>query len=157
MWWRRTRSAFDQQKGEQNKHAFHALVQAGDVPGLLAYANEQPIGWCAIAPRTAYLRLEHSRVLKRIDDAPVWSITCLFVARPFRRQGVSVGLLRAAMAFAATRGAGIVEGYPVIPRTPTMPAAFAWTGTLSAFRQAGFVEALRRSQARPIMRAVLGQ
>jgi len=154
MWWRLPRSVYERQKGPPNKDALRALVAAGDPPGLLAYADGAPIAWCAVAPRDAYSVLERSRILKRVDDRPVWSVTCFFVARPFRHRGVSGRLLDAAIVYAAERGALIVEGYPVDPRTPRLPDAFAWTGTVSAFQRAGFVEVLRRSDTRPIMRYV---
>ena len=66
--------------------------------------------------------------------------------------GVAGALLRGAIDFAAAHGAQIVEGYPVEPRSEDMPAVFAWTGIASTFRRAGFVEVLRRSETRPIMR-----
>jgi GNAT superfamily N-acetyltransferase len=94
-------------------------------------------------------------VLKRIDGEPVWSVSCLFVTKAFRRKGVSVALLRAAGEFAGTQGARIVEGYPVEPYSETMPAAFAWTGTVAAFRAAGYAEVARGSPKRPIMRREL--
>jgi GNAT superfamily N-acetyltransferase len=155
MWWRLKRAEFDRQKGETNRQNFKAIVESGAAPGLLGYAGGRPVAWCAVAPREDYPALERSRILQRIDDTPVWSVTCLFVARPFRRQGLTVRMLKAAVVYAGQRGAQIVEGYPVEPRTADMPAAFAWTGTASAFRQAGFVEALRRSPTRPIMRYVV--
>jgi GNAT superfamily N-acetyltransferase len=152
MAWRLRRADFDQGKGAPNKRAFQTLV-ANDVrPGVLAYTGDEPIGWCAVAPRQEYVSLGRSRVLAPVDDQPVWSISCLFVARPYRRQGVSVRLLKAAAKLAAERGARIVEGYPVEPYTANMPAVFAWTGLVAAFRKAGFKEVLRRSKARPIMR-----
>jgi GNAT superfamily N-acetyltransferase len=152
MWWRLTRTQFAKHKGNQNKAAFKRIVDAGEMPGVLAYAGEQPVGWCAVAPRDSYPSLERSRTLARVDGQAVWSVTCLFVARPFRRRGISVRLLRAAASHAHSRGAATVEGYPVEPRTPAMPDVFAWTGLASAFHQAGFREVLRRSQTRPIMR-----
>lgn len=157
MWWRATRSEWDRQKGDGNREALKAIVHAGEVPGLLAYAGGQAIGWCAVQPREAYRALERSRILKRVDERPVWSVTCFFVARPFRRQGVTVGLLRAATEHARAHGARIVEGYPVAPRQSSMPDVYAFTGTVSAFRQAGFAEVLRRSESRPIMRYVIGE
>jgi len=156
MWWRLPRSRFVQQKGAGNKRAFQRIVAAGDAPGLLAYRDGEPVGWCAVAPRETYPRLERSRVLKRVDAERVWSVTCFFVARPMRRRGVTVALLEAAVRYARARGARIVEGYPVEPRRGSMPDAFAWTGTAAAFRRAGFVEVLRRSATRPIMRFVVG-
>ncbi len=152
MWWRLKRSEFERQKGDRNRKAFQRIVQSGEVPGILAYARGEPVGWCAVAPRECYPVLERSRVLRRIDDEPVWSVTCLFVAKPHRRKGASARLLRAAVRQAKERGARIVEGYPVEPRKRALPDAFAWTGLPSAYRKAGFVEAARGSPTRPIMR-----
>jgi GNAT superfamily N-acetyltransferase len=105
-----------------------------------------------VAPRDVYVRLDRSRVLRPVDDTPVWSISCLFVEKARRARGVSVALLDAAARFAGKQGARVVEGYPVVPYTDRMPAAFAWTGTLSAFLAAGFTEVARRSRTRPIVR-----
>jgi GNAT superfamily N-acetyltransferase len=154
MTWRLRRSEFTKGKGAANKAAFRSLVDSDVQPGVLAYTGEEPIGWCAMAPRHEYVSLGRSRVLAPVDDEPVWSISCLFVARPFRRKGLSVHLLKAAAKLARDKGARIVEGYPVEPYSENMPAAFAWTGLVSAFRRAGFTEVLRRSNARPIMRLV---
>ncbi len=155
MFWRLPRSVFNTQKGDGNRSAMKSLVEAGAVPGILAYAEGRPIGWCAVAPREDYPALERSRVLKRPDDTPVWSVSCLFVARAWRNRGVSVRLLRAVVDHVRERGGRVVEGYPVEPRKTPMPAAFAWTGTASAFRQAGFRECARNSETRPIMRVTI--
>lgn len=153
MYWRLPRSQFDHMKGEGNRTAFREIVvEAERPPGLLAYLDGVPVGWCAVAPRAEYSSLERSRILKRVDDEPVWSIACFFVARTARRQGVSVQLIEAAIHFAADHGARIVEAYPIDPRTPEVPSVFAWTGLLSAFEQAGFTEVARRSETRPIVR-----
>ena len=152
MWWRLSRAEFQQRKGGRNKAAFKRIVMAAEVPGLLAYAGKEPVGWCAIAPREKYPLLERSRTLARVDEKAVWSVTCLFVAKAFRRTGVSVQLLRAAAAHARTRGATIVEGYPVEPRSESLPDAFAWTGLAAAFLAAGFHEVARRSTSRLMMR-----
>jgi len=155
MHWRRLAAAFERGKGRGNREALRRLIASGATPGLLAYADGQPIGWCAVAPREAYPRLERSRVLRRVDSEPVWSVVCFFVARPHRRQGVSVTLLEAAAAFALEQGARVLEGYPVEPQRGASADVFAWTGTAAAFRAAGFTEAHRRSPTRPIMRRVL--
>jgi GNAT superfamily N-acetyltransferase len=151
MFWRLPRSEWNAGKGAGNKKKMKSIVSAGREPGVIAYADGEPIGWCAIAPREQYSGLERSRVLARVDDEPVWSVTCLFVARAFRNRGVSVRLLKEAVRFARARGARIVEGYPVEPEGRTADA-FAWTGLASAFLRAGFRETLRRSKTRPIMR-----
>ena len=152
MVWRLTRAEFERQKGGANREELHALVETGPAPGVLAYVDGAARGWCGIAPRETLPALSRSRILKPVDDLPVWSINCFFVSRPYRRRGLTVGLLRAAVAHAAAGGAHTVEGYPVAPRGAEMPAVFAWTGTLSTFLAAGFVEVARRSETRPIMR-----
>jgi GNAT superfamily N-acetyltransferase len=128
------------------------VVERGPAPGLIAYADGEPVGWCAVAPRESYPVLERSRVLKRIDDEPVWSIVCFFVAKRFRERGLTGELIRAAVRHAASHGARIVEGYPVEPAKGRTADVFAYTGLASAFRKAGFTEAARRSPTRPIMR-----
>ncbi len=152
MWWRVARTQFVKQRGEGNRRTLKRIVSAEGVPGLLAYAHGEPVGWCAVGPRDDYPVLERSRVLKRVDTAPVWSVVCFFVAKPHRRQGLTTKLLRAAVKYARANGARIVEGYPVDPHSRAYPDVFAFTGMAAAFRQAGFVEILRRSQGRPIMR-----
>lgn len=155
MWWRLPRSQFNQQKGEANKKAFKKIVESGARPGIIAYYKSEPIAWCAFAPRDVYSALGRSRNLKPVDDQPVWSITCLFVARPYRRSGVSQQLLAAAAIEAKRCGAKIIEGYPTDANSGEMPDAFVWTGLLPAYEKAGFVEVLRRAPTRPIVRKEL--
>lgn len=152
MSWRRKTADFQKHKGAGNKRALKMLVNRDERPGVLAYDGDKPVGWCAVAPREVYVKLAGSRVLAPVDDQPVWSVSCLFITKPYRRRGLSVKLLQAAVAFARERGAKVVEGYPVVPYEDNMPAAFAWTGLLASFERAGFTEAARRSKARPIMR-----
>lgn len=157
MFWRLPRAKWQQQLGEKNRKGLTKIVDSGEIPGILAYAQGKPVGWCSVAPRERFVRLENSRVLKRVDDQPVWSVVCFFVDRKYRRQGTTVELLRAAIEFARKKKAKIIEGYPTEPRKGQMPDAFAYTGLASAFRQAGFKEVLRRSETRPIMRYFVGK
>jgi GNAT superfamily N-acetyltransferase len=153
MTWRLPRDRFEKGKGASNRAAFRRRVRSGTPPGVLAYVEGEPVGWCAVARREEYDYLTRSRVLRPIDDRAVWSVSCLFVAKAYRSRGLSVKLLRAAVEMAGEAGAEIIEGYPVIPYAQRMPDAFAWTGTLAAFRAAGFEEVARGSPKRPIMRA----
>jgi GNAT superfamily N-acetyltransferase len=155
MWWRLKRSDWTAGKGASNQRSFQRIVNGGAEPGLLAYAQAEPIGWCALGPRDEYPVLARSRSLKPVDQQPVWSITCFFIRKDWRRKGLSSALLEAAAAFARKRGARILEGYPVDPRTGALPDAFAWTGTAKAFERAGFHEVARRSASRPILRREL--
>jgi GNAT superfamily N-acetyltransferase len=157
MFWRLPRKEFDAGKGAGNKSAFKKIVRSGEKPGVIAYLDHEPVAWCAIARREDYIALERSRILQPVDDQPVWSISCLFVKKPYRRKGVSSQLLRAAVEYAASQGAKIVEGYPVEPSMEKMPDPFLWHGVPSAYRAAGFKEVLRRSSSRPIMRFVISR
>ena len=156
MYWRRAAADFNRGKGRANRASLRGLVASGQLPGLLAYLDGAPVGWCSVAPRDAFPRLERARTFQRIDAESVWSVVCFYVARAHRRQGVSVVLLEGAASFARRRGARILEGYPVDPRESDYADAFAWTGTAAAFRAAGFTEARRVSPVRPIMRRELG-
>jgi GNAT superfamily N-acetyltransferase len=155
MYWRLSRTQFDEQKGDLNRRNMKALVDSNNIPGILAYSGDVPVGWCSIAPREEFATLGRSRILKPVDEQPVWSVVCFFVARTQRRKGITVELLKAAIDFARSNGASIVEGYPVEPKEGKAPDVFVYTGLSSAFKQAGFIEILRRSETRPIMRYYL--
>ena len=155
MTWRLKRSDFEKRKGASNKRAFKRLVKCGRPPGVIAYIEGSPAGWCAVAPREEYPALSRSRVLGPVDEQPVWSISCFFIAREFRSQGVTRALLEAAAKFAKQRGAKIVEGYPQDLGKSKLPPPFVWTGLLSSFKKTGFAEVARRSAKRPIVRKVL--
>ena len=152
MLWRLRRKEYDRLRGAGNKRKMKSLVYAGIVPGILAYDKDKPIGWCSVAPREDFPVLENSRVMKRIDDKPVWSVVCFFINKDYRKKGLSVELLSAAKSFVKNNKGKIIEGYPVEPKSGKTADVFAWTGLASAFRKAGFKEILRRSETRPIMR-----
>ena len=152
MYWRLRHSEYEAQKGDANKQLMKGIIDSGHIPGIIAYAGDQPVGWCSVAPRDEFTRLERSRILKPVDDQPVWSIVCFFIPRKHRRKGVMRHLLTAAVEYAQSQGAKIIEGYPVEPKKDTTPDVFAWTGFAEAFREAGFEEVARRSETRPFMR-----
>ena len=152
MAWRLRNKDWVAGTGAQNKRSLKKIVLAGGQPGLLGYRDGRPVAWCSVAPRETFVFLTKSRVLKPVDDRPVWSVSCLFVEKPYRRQGNSVHIIRAAVEFAGKQGARMVEGYPVVPTMTRTPDPFVWTGIPSAFREAGFREVSRRSATRPIMR-----
>ena len=157
MWWKLKRSDWERRKGSGTKRAMKAIVRAGTVPGLIAYAGGEPAGWIAVEPRERYSLLERSRILQPLDDRPVWSITCFFVRREHRGRGLSVALIEAAVDHVRRAGGTIVEAYPVQPKKSPMPPVFAATGLAAAFLRAGFRECARRSETRPIMRRRLAR
>ena len=152
MWFRGTRKVYVKNQGAGNKRRMKKIIMDGEVPGILAYHGGEPVGWCAVAPRETYAALERSRIMAPVDDKAVWSITCVFVRKDYRRLRVSERLLDAAAKHAASRGGRLVEGYPVEARKPDEPDPFMYHGSASAFRTAGFKEVSRRSPSRPVMR-----
>lgn len=155
MSFRLKKSVFEKQKGEGNKRAMKKLVSSGQPTGLLGIYKKETIGWLALAPREDFVKLENSRVHKRIDDRPVWSIPCFFIAKEFRRKGMSIALLKGAIQYAKKQKIKALEAYPTIPYSAKMPAAFAWIGILSSFEKSGFEIVDRTSKSRPMVRYYL--
>ncbi len=155
MWWRLKRSQFQKQQGEGNKKAIKKIVDSGEIPGILAYVGGNPIAWCSLAPRENYQVLERSRILKRVDNQPVWSVVCFFVDKKYRQKGITLKLIKATIDYVKKQGGKIVEAYPVEPKKSQIPDIFAYHGLASTFLKAGFTEVLRRSETRPIMRYII--
>lgn len=135
-----------------NKNAMKQLVWNNQPTGLLGFYKDIPIAWCAFAPREDFVKLEKSRIHKRIDDKPVWSVPCTFIAKDFRRHGVSVALLKGLIKYAKENGIKIIEAYPTIPTQWKLPDAFAWIGLYKSFERAGFEIVDETSKNRPMVR-----
>jgi GNAT superfamily N-acetyltransferase len=140
--------------GAENRRAMRALVDRGIVPGLIGYQNGRPVGWISLGPREDYAKLQRSPVMKPVDDKPVWSIVCFFVDSKARGQGVSEKLLKAAIAYARSQGARLLEAYPVDKEEPSH-ADFMWFGAKTMYDRAGFKEVARRKETRPVVRRAL--
>lgn len=154
MWWRMRRRDWDRMRSRDRKQAFHEIVHSDQsAPGILAYVGDRAIGWCSVAPRETYVAMRHSRTLRAIDDQPVWSIACFYVAVGFRRQGVLTGLLHAAIQHVREQGGTIIEAYPLRPLKRS--AAESFMGVTSTFLEAGFEEVAQTSPSRSIVRYYL--
>lgn len=139
-------------KNDGNKKAMKKLVWQGRPAGVIGFLSGEPVAWCAFAPREDFIKLAASRVHRPIDDEPVWSIPCFFVARKFRNQGISVRMLEALIAYAKRNKIKVLEAYPVIPAKGRLPDAFAWIGIYKSFARAGFKIVDRTSKHRPMVR-----
>jgi GNAT superfamily N-acetyltransferase len=145
--WPRITTDYRTQTDAGNRRAFKRVVDTATAPpGVLAYVDGEPAGWCAVAPREDYGRLARSRVTAPLDELPVWSVVCFFIRRGMRKQGLTKALLSAAVLLAAEHGAKIVEGYPVEGKGDP------FHGVASVFKAAGFKEVARRTPNRPFMR-----
>jgi len=135
-----------------NKNSMKELVWEGAPTGVLGMYEGQAVGWCAFAPREDTPKLANSRVHKPIDDEKVWSITCFFIHKEFRRMGLSVAMLKGITDYARKQKIKIIEAYPTIPTQPALPDSFAWIGLYKSFERAGFKIVDRTSKNRPMVR-----
>ena len=154
MWWRQTRREFESKHGDANRRAYKAIVREGPPPGLLAYREGAPVGWCQVCPRADLPVLDRSPLLKRVDDAPVWSLSCFYIAPGHRRAGLSGVLIEAAKDHARRWGAETLEAYPWDARQKKSSSTI-FTGAASTFARHGFTTVARRVARRPIMRCDL--
>ncbi len=157
MWWRLTRKVFEQQQGEDNRLAMQAIVASGRVPGILGYRDGRAVAWCSVAPRDEFPSLNRSPVLKRIDDQPVWSLVCFYIARDCRRAGLMHAMIDAAVDHVRRQGGKIVEAYPSVVKSNNAPPTTSFMGTPEVFRKTGFVECAAPSAAKRIMRYTMRQ
>jgi GNAT superfamily N-acetyltransferase len=153
MRWRMTSTGFRQSSKESRIAALNDLVCRAIPIGVLAYWDGEPAGWCSVAPRETYTALERYRALPRIDDSPVWSVVCFFVDSKIRRQGITLGLLRAAVEYARSQGANVIEGYPVEPG----PRLYTYMGSPRTFREAGFSDVTPPGHGRQVMRYIVSE
>jgi len=148
MYWR-IGSNYRKRPRKKNKAAFHELVKNGPPPGLLAFRDDLAIGWCQLTPRDALPWLDHTWRLKHVDEVPVWSLSCFYVRKGYRRKGVMTALVAAALDYAERAGAPALEAYPL---DASLTPSASFTGYVSTFKRAGFKIVARHVPPRPIMR-----
>jgi GNAT superfamily N-acetyltransferase len=148
MYWR-IGAKYRHEKPSANRSALRRLVQRGPAPGLLALEDDLAVGWCQLTPRDDLPALDRARRLPRVDDLPVWSISCFYIRKSHRRRGVSTALLDAAIRTAKKVGAPALEAYP-LDRALTSTTTF--TGYTTTFADAGFEVVACTTPPRPVMR-----
>ena len=148
MYWR-IGAAYRKRPRARNKAAFREVVKRGPPPGLLAFDGDVAVGWCQLTPRDTLPWLDRAWRLKRVDDVPVWSLSCFYVRKGYRKQGVTSALIAAALTAARRARAPALEAYPL--DADLTPSA-SGTGYASTFARAGFKTVARRVPPRPIMR-----
>jgi GNAT superfamily N-acetyltransferase len=140
--------------GPSHKKELRALVRSGVVPGLIGYADDSPVGWISLGPREDYRKLERSRIMKAVDDTPVWSIVCTYVAKVHRGKGYQHKLLAGAIDYARQQSVRMLEAYPV-DKPERSNDDFMFFGSRSLYERAGFREVVGRSPTRLVMRRAL--
>lgn len=155
MTWRAERAVYDKQKGDGNRRAIRKLVDSGAPTGILAFHDGEPAGWISVAPREQFVYLARTRTLQPPDNKPVWSITCFFIAKPYRNRGLAAELVNAAAKWAKSQGCETLEGYPIVTRADEVPPVFAWTGLPKTFEKCGFTDCKVPSKSRLLVRKSL--
>jgi GNAT superfamily N-acetyltransferase len=156
MYYRSSKVEFEEGKVEdENKRRMKEIIWSDKPVGLIGLIDGLPVAWCAFAPREDFIKLEKSRVHKRIDNSEVWSIPCFFIDKHYRNSGISVQLLLGAIDYARQIGIKIIEAYPTIPTKARIPDSFAWIGLYKSFERAGFEIVDRTSKNRPMVRYYL--
>lgn len=150
MYWR-IGSAYHKRPRAKNRQALRQIVADGPPPGLLAFDGARAVGWCQLTPRADLGWLAQARFFEAVDQQPVWSLSCFYIRRGYRRQGVMSALIAAALRAAKQAQAAAVEAYPVDTARPGSTTN-VFTGTVTAFKRAGFTVVARRLETRPIMR-----
>ena len=115
------------------------------VPGVVAYVDRKPAGWCSFGPRANLPRLAHSRTIPVVDDVPVWSVFCFVIRPPFRRMGLSTELLEGAIKYAEEHAAPMLESYPFDSAEGRISSSLAYVGTTKLFEAAGFQRVCKTS------------
>ncbi len=155
MYWRQRSSDFSKNKNEPNKKLLRKLVDEKKELGLIFYMNDEPVAWCSVSPREELYRIQNSRTFKPADDKPAWSIVCLFIKKNYRKQGLSVQIIKSVIEYCKTKNVKILEAYPAIPYASKIPDSFAWTGFESAFLKAGFINIPVQTKSKAYMRFYL--
>lgn len=148
MYWRIGNDYRKRPRGE-NKAAFCELVRNGPPPGLLAFDGNLAVGWCQLTPRADLPWLDQTWRLKRVDDVPVWSLSCFYIRKGYRKKDVTSALIAAAIETARKAAAPALEAYPL---DADLTPSTSHTGYVSTFKRAGFKIVARHVPPRPIMR-----
>jgi GNAT superfamily N-acetyltransferase len=142
-------SEYKRRPKSANKAAFRDIVRQGPPPGLIAFDGDLAVGWCQLTPRDAVPWLDRTWRLARVDDLPVWSLSCLYIRIGYRRRGIASALIKEALRVAKRANAPALEAYPF---DAALSPSSTSTGYASTFARFGFKVVARRIPARPIMR-----
>ena len=148
MAFRATSAEVKDSKGPARHRQIRERVD-NDVPiGLIGYRDGQPAAWVSVAPKESFRRLGGPPTN---PGETIWSLSCLFVPRRERGNGLAHELIAAAIAHAKAEGADILEAYPVDPDAPS----YRHMGFVPAFERAGFTHAGPEGRRRHVMRLTM--
>ncbi len=140
---RLTSGEFNSLTPAQQPERLRELCRHAPPPGVIAYLEDKPVGWCGLGPRSGMERLMRSRTIPLVDEVPVWSIVCFVVKASHRRQGIGHALLAGVIDYARASGAPALEAYPVDPVGARISPTLAFVGTTGMFESAGFQRILK--------------
>lgn len=120
-----------------NRQRKLARVCEGTTHAALVFEGDLCVGWCQFGSPAELPRIKSRAAYdKTVTTLPDWRVTCFYVRKGHRRQGVSRDALSGALDLIAGLGGGVVEGYP--EPAGSVPAGFLFNGALSTYEQLGF-------------------
>lgn len=149
MAWRATSAELKDANGPTRKQQMLDRIADGVPVGLVAYDGGTPVAWASVAPKDTFQ--PGLGGVKETDK--VWSLTCMFIAKDYRKQGLSALLIAAAAKHAKKHKATILEAYPVDPNSPS----YRFMGFVPAFARLGFEEVGTEGKRRHVMHMPLDQ
>lgn len=130
---------FHRKPDGNNRAEKECRVREGRAHAALVYAGPNAVGWCQFGSPAELPRIKHGKVyLAGLKQLPDWRITCFFVDKDFRKQGVAATALAAALAEIEKLGGGVVEAYPEDVAGRKTSSSFLYSGSISIFERLGF-------------------
>lgn len=133
----------------QNRAEKEARVTAGTAHAALVFDGERCVGWCQFGSPAELPRFKGRRAYAaEPTPPPAWRITCFFVDKAYRKQGVAAAALAGALTEIGRLGGGRVESFPEDAEGRAVSSSFLHNGTLAMFEQAGFARQRRLGKDR---------
>ena len=140
----------------QNRSDKEARVCEGRAHAVLVYDGKTCVGWCQFGPTDELPRIKHQRAYREgLKALPDWRITCFFVDKSYRGQGVASAALVGALKEIARLGGGTVESYPENVAGRSTSSSFLHNGTLAMFERQGFKRTRRLGKNHWVVSKVL--
>jgi len=151
-----TLAQYDRMTRDERKEFQKELVYQGRGYGLIVYDAGTPVAWCQFGPPDGFPRYDRARAYRELslpaDLAPRWRISCLFVDKHRRGEGLSRVALKAALEIMRRRGGGVVEAFPLDVPGIARPQ---YTGSVKMYEQEGFQEVARLGKSTVLMRLII--
>ena len=129
------------QGAEANRELKRRYVEEGKAHAALFFDGDEAIAWCEFGTPEELPTIHHRKQYDATKASdPDWRLTCIFIDKRYRRQGITELAIRGALDMIARAGGGVVEGYPhdLTDQTKKMSSSFLYNSTRSLYERLGF-------------------